>query len=76
VLVAELRHETAFIRLRAINVLDRMGERARPALRAMQEAAMTGGGHVGEYLARMTDYVPRKFTPLPKSKQAGTSSLR
>ncbi len=61
VLVAGLKHDTAFIRLRAMNVLDRLGEKARPALQAMKQAAMKGAGHVGGYVGRMAEYVPQKF---------------
>ena len=59
VLTAALAHETAFIRLRAMNVLDRLGEAARPALAAMKSARMKGGGHVGGYVGRMVAYVPK-----------------
>lgn len=58
VLTESLRHETPFIRLRAVNVLDRLGPAARPALPAIREAAMPKAGHVGEYLTRMVEYVP------------------
>ena len=61
VLIAGLEHETPFIRLRAINVLDRLGEKARPALAAIKQAAMPRSGHVGGYLGRMVGYVPQKF---------------
>ena len=60
VLQAALAHETPFIRLRALNVLDRMGEAARPALEAMKKARIKGG-HVAGYVGRMVQYVPEKF---------------
>ncbi len=56
-----LTHETPMIRLRAMNVLDRLGEAARPAASAMRAAAMPKTGHVGDYLSRMVEYVPQKF---------------
>jgi uncharacterized sulfatase len=62
VLIEGLRHETPFIRLRAMNVLDGLGEAARPALPAMREAALPKAGHVGDYLSRMVEYVPEKFS--------------
>jgi len=58
VLLAALKHETPFIRLRAMNVLDRLGERARPALPAMRAAAKGVKGHVAGYVGRMAKYVP------------------
>jgi N-sulfoglucosamine sulfohydrolase len=61
VLIAGLEHETAFIRLRAMNVLDRLGEQARGALPAMKAAGMPDQGHVGGYVGRMVEYVPEKF---------------
>ena len=60
VLIAGLEHPTAFIRLRAINVLDRLGDRARPALPAIEQAKLKEKSHVGDYLGRMVDYVPEK----------------
>jgi len=62
ILIAGLKHPTPFIRLRAINVLDRLGQRARPALSAIREAKPTQKSHVSDYLGRMVDYVPKKFT--------------
>jgi HEAT repeat protein len=61
VLIASLRHETPFIRLRAMNVLDDLGEMARPALPAMKAAKMENRSHVNDYLGRMAQYVPAKF---------------
>ncbi len=55
---AGLKHESPLIRLRAINVLDRLGEQARPAIDAMRNARVEKGGHVGDYLNRMSVYVP------------------
>ncbi len=64
ILIAELKHETAFIRLRAINVLDRLGKRARPALSAIREAGVDDGSDVSDYLGRMIGYLPKKFDPV------------
>ncbi len=61
VLVAGLVHPTPFIRLRAMNVLDRLGEDARPALAAMRQAEPEAKGHVAGYVGRMVEYVPKKF---------------
>ena len=58
VLLAGLKNDSPLIRLRAINVLDRLGETARPAINAMRNTHMEGGGHVGDYLNRMSQYVP------------------
>ena len=58
ILIASLKHESPLIRLRAINVLDRLGEDARPAIDAMRNAEMENGGLVGAFLNRMTQYVP------------------
>ena len=60
VLTEALAHETPFIRLRAMNVLDRLGQQARPALDAMKKAGIKGGD-VASYVARMVEYVPEKF---------------
>jgi len=65
-LIAGLEHPTAFIRLRAINVLDRLGERALPALPAIERAKLKEKSHAGDYLGRMVEYVPEKFHQAPK----------
>lgn len=61
VLIAALEHDSAIVRLMAMNVLDRMGAQARPALPAMRNAALKTKGHVEDYLRRMVEYVPEKF---------------
>ncbi len=61
VLIKGLQHETPFIRLRAINVLDRIGDRARPALPQIRKAKMKGI-FPADFLNRMTQYVPGKFS--------------
>jgi hypothetical protein len=58
-----LAHESPCIRLRAMNVLDWLGEAARPLLPAMKKAGMKGGGHVGGYVNRMAQYVPKRLEP-------------
>jgi len=59
VLIKGLHHPTPFIRLRAMNVLDRLGSKARPALSHIQEANMTSKQHphVASYLGRIVQYV-------------------
>ena len=59
VLIAGLKHDTPFIRLRAINVLDRLGPRARPALEAIRNARPSTKSHVGGYVGRMVGYLPK-----------------
>jgi hypothetical protein len=61
VLIAGLKHPTPFIRLRAMNVLDRLGPRARPALPAMRQAKLPTKSHVNDYVGRMADYVPERL---------------
>lgn len=73
VLNAALAHEASLIRLRAMNVLDRQGERACAALDAMRAAKMpaktpTGErDHPSDYLNRMVDYVPPRCSTSPIS---------
>ena len=66
VLIAGLEHPTAFVRLRAINVLDRLGEQARPALPTIERARLKEKSHAGDYVGRMVEYVPEKFPKAPK----------
>lgn len=62
VLKAGLQHETPFVRLRAINVIDRIGEAARPLMQAVKKATMEKGAvFPADYFNRMTQYVPRKW---------------
>ena len=61
VLLTALKNNSPFIRLRAINVLDRLGKRARLALPNIRQARMKARGHVAGYLGRMVGYVPDKF---------------
>ena len=62
-LIAALQHDSAVIRLRALNVLDQLGQDARPALPAIQQAKPQSKGHVEDYVGRMVEYVPEKFSP-------------
>jgi uncharacterized sulfatase len=57
VLEAALEHDSAFIRLRAMNALDRRGAKAAPVLSAIEQADMKGR-HVASYLGRMVGYLP------------------
>jgi len=57
-----LRHTTPFIRLRALNVLDRIGEKARPALAEIRGAAMKDPNPAADYLTQMVGYVSKKFS--------------
>jgi len=61
VLIAGLQDDTPFIRLRAINVLGRLGDRARPALPHIRKARTAQRGHVAQYLARMVQYLPARL---------------
>jgi HEAT repeat protein len=65
VLIAALQHDSAVIRLRALNVLDQLGQDARPALQAIQQAKPQGKGHVEDYVGRMVEYIPEKFPRSP-----------
>jgi uncharacterized sulfatase len=58
VLTAALGHDSEFVRLTALNVLDRFGARARPALPAIRAAAMKSPSHVSGYVNRMVGYMP------------------
>ncbi len=62
-LLKALQHDTPFVRLRAMNVLDGLGERARPALEAMKAAKMERHEHqpVVVFLNRMIDYVTARL---------------
>jgi HEAT repeat protein len=58
VLTETLHHESEFVRLAALNVLDRFGTRARPALPAIRAAALKSPGPVASYVNRMVKYMP------------------
>jgi hypothetical protein len=59
-LVAELAHETPFIRLQALNALYRMGSDAQPAVPAIRQASMEGI-FPAEFLNRMVEYMPEQL---------------
>ena len=61
VLMAGLQHASPFIRLRALNVLDRIGEKARPALPQIEAAGKGVKGHAAEFMRRMASYVSPKL---------------
>ena len=58
-----LHHDSAFIRLAALNTLDRLGTRARPLLPAIRAAKLKDPAHpdTAEYVARMIDYLPTRL---------------
>lgn len=66
VLRAELRQENEFIRLAALNVLDRMGSRARLALDDIRAAGYpterTKTSHGADSVQRMVNYLPERIT--------------
>ena len=62
VLIEGLAHTTPYVRLRAMNALDRLGDKARPALAAIPAAAMTKAPYPGDYLNRMVGYVPERLS--------------
>jgi len=61
VLAAGLRHSSAFIRLRALNALERLGDKALPALPEIARARLKRKSHVGDYVGRMVGYLPGKL---------------
>lgn len=63
VLTAALRHDSALVRLAALNALDRSGPRALPALDAIRSAKMEDKENpdVANYVARMADYLPARL---------------
>jgi hypothetical protein len=60
VLLEGLQHPTPCIRLRALNVLEALGERANPAIPAIKAARMKGP-YPAEYLNRMCEYLPAQI---------------
>ena len=62
VLLEGLKHPTPFIRLRAINVMDRLDEAAVPYVAEMRAAKMSAGTIMpADFLNRMTEYVPEQI---------------
>ena len=60
-LVGALADPTPFVRLRAINVLDRMGSHARPAAPAIAKASLKGI-YPAEYVNRMVQTLSAELT--------------
>ena len=62
VLVAGLKHDTPFIRLRALNVLDRQGDAAKSALPQIRQAQMKSRQfpHVASYVGRMVAHLGKR----------------
>jgi len=56
-----LRHESAFIRLGALNGIDRLGAAAKPLVVDIEAAKMTAKGHVPGYVNRMVEYLPAQI---------------
>ena len=61
VLEGALRHENDLVRLAALNVLDRLGPRARPALSAIRAAGRKAPGPIADYVNRMVGYLPARI---------------
>jgi N-sulfoglucosamine sulfohydrolase len=63
VLVAGLKHDTPFVRLRAMNAMDRLGSAAMPLMASIRQAKMPPDTiFPATYLNRMCDYIPEKFS--------------
>ena len=56
-----LRHESALIRLGALNGIDRLGAAAMPFVPDIAAARMTAKGHVPGYVNRMVEYLPAQI---------------
>jgi len=61
ILISGLQHEMPVIRLTALNVLDRFGARAAPALPAIRAAKSPGKDHLSDYVNRMVEYLPAQL---------------
>jgi hypothetical protein len=65
VLRAELKHESEFVRLEALNVLDRMGKYARPALDDIRAAGFpverAKKSQVAEIVGLVAGYLPERI---------------
>ena len=53
-----LRHESALVRLGALNGIDRLGAGAKPLVVDIEAAKMTARGQVPGYVNRMVEYLP------------------
>ncbi|MBI5396670.1 MAG: hypothetical protein HZA91_15360, partial [Verrucomicrobia bacterium] len=58
VLTKALEHDAPLVRLAAINVLDRFGPKAKPALPAIRAAGMKQKDFVADFFNRMVEYLP------------------
>lgn len=69
VLKAALGHESAFVRLAAMNVLDRAGPRARPLLAEIKGASREdkSNPYVADYVGRMANYLPERLAATTRS---------
>ncbi len=56
-----LRHESAFVRLAALNGIDRLGAGAKPLVGDIAAAKMTAKGQVPGYVNRMVEYLPAQI---------------
>jgi hypothetical protein len=61
VLAQAMKDPTPHVRLRAMAVLDRLGDQARPALAAIRSASMNQAPYPAEYLNRMIKYVSARL---------------
>ena len=61
VLTAALQHDAPVVRLAALNVLDRFGSQARPALPAIRAAGLNIKDPIADYVNRMAEYVPARI---------------
>ena len=78
VLVQALQHESMWVRLAAANVLDYIGEKARPAIEPMKRAVQDQS-HANRYIRWTLDHVIERFAPGSDSTSRpapGSSSKR
>ncbi|MBP7143462.1 MAG: sulfatase-like hydrolase/transferase [Opitutaceae bacterium] len=63
VLESALQHESALIRLAALNALDRAGPGARPAIPEIEKVSRKDGDnpYVADYVGRMSGYLPARL---------------
>ena len=58
-----LKDDSSFVRLAALNALDRMGARAGKVLPAIRAAKIKDSQHkdAAEYVGRMVEYLPQRM---------------
>ena len=61
VLREALHSDASILRLAALNVLDRLGDAAKPALPDIRAARLDGKGPVEDYVNRLVQYVPARI---------------